>query len=127
MSKSIITDNLSLCMICGRPSEAIHHLISGNGRSLATADGLVVGLCRECHNMFENSREDGEFSENKILGYSCDFHHCRKLELTGKIIGQLAWEKNYYRQLCSNKAKSSDIDTDCAREFFLRRYGKKYI
>jgi hypothetical protein len=118
MRKSKVVEDMTCCMLCGRPTEAVHHLLSGNQRKIADEDGLFVGLCSECHNMYEGKKE---------LGQSCDMHHCRKLEVLGKIIGQLAWEKDYYRNLCIEKLKSINSKVDQSREAFLRRYGKKYL
>lgn len=48
--KSIITDDLSLCIKCGRPADAVHHCIYGiANRKLSDKYGLVVGLCYNHH------------------------------------------------------------------------------
>lgn len=48
--RSIITDDLENCYICGRPADHIHHVIYGTGnRSVSDREGLIVGLCWECH------------------------------------------------------------------------------
>lgn len=120
--KSIVTDDLRHCIICNRIADATHHLLSGSYRQRADTDGLIVGLCNEDHNLYED-----DHCKTKPLGYSCDMHHCRKLEILGKIIGQLAWEKNFYRNICIKNLKAFDSEHDTAREMFLRTYGKKYI
>ena len=52
MSKGIVTDYPGICFICGRPSEAEHHLVFGTaGRELSEKDGLKVPVCNDCHNM----------------------------------------------------------------------------
>lgn len=54
MSKGIVTDYPEICFICGRPSEAEHHLVFGTaGRELSEKDGLKVPVCNNCHNMGE--------------------------------------------------------------------------
>lgn len=49
--KSIITDNLDRCLICGTyQGVEVHHCIHGVGRrKLATKYHLVVGLCQAHH------------------------------------------------------------------------------
>lgn len=120
--KSIVTEDLRHCIICNRVADAVHHLLSGGQRKRADNDGLIVGLCNEDHNLYEDN-----YYKDKVLGYTCDFHHCRKMEILGKMIGQLAWEKEYYRNICRKNLSSFDADHDVAREMFLRMYGKKYL
>lgn len=84
MSKGIVTDYPEICFICGRPSEAEHHLVFGTaGRELSEKDGLKVPVCNNCHNMGE------------IL---MRIHGNPMAERMSKIIGQLAWEKEYALQ-----------------------------
>ena len=48
--KSIITDDMEHCYICGSSNVEIHHCMNGYGiRDKATKYGLVVPLCREHH------------------------------------------------------------------------------
>lgn len=84
MGKGIVTDYPEICFICGRPSEAEHHLVFGTaGRELSEKDGLKVPVCNNCHNMGE------------IL---MRIHGNPMAERMSKIIGQLAWEKEYALQ-----------------------------
>lgn len=84
MSKGIVTDYPEICFICGRPSEAEHHLVFGTaGRELSEKDGLKVPVCNNCHNM-------GEILKR--------IHGNPMAERMSKIIGQLAWEKEYALQ-----------------------------
>lgn len=49
--KSIITDDMSKCYVCGGRATEKHHVLHGYGnRKLAERYGLVVGLCHYCHN-----------------------------------------------------------------------------
>ena len=52
---SIITDNDDRCFICGsyRLIE-IHHIYGGAFRNKSTKYGLVVPLCKSCHNLPPN-------------------------------------------------------------------------
>ena len=48
--KSIITDDVTTCFICGRPASDIHHCLHGTAnRRWADKYDLVVGLCQACH------------------------------------------------------------------------------
>lgn len=50
--RSILTDNLKVCYICGSTENVdLHHCIHGSpeNRKLATKYHIVVGLCSECH------------------------------------------------------------------------------
>lgn len=50
--KSIVTDDMTHCIISGSPDVAIHHLIFGtSGRAKADEDGLIVPLDPTYHNM----------------------------------------------------------------------------
>ena len=111
MIKSIVTEYMDQCLICGSPNVAVHHLISGtSGRRLAEQDSIVVGLCPACHNLFQGQRP---------RGWNCDIHHCPKLERMGKIIGQLAWEKHHIAETGCTEEE--------ARDSFRLRYGKAYV
>lgn len=51
--KSIITDDLRTCYICGGRATEKHHIMhgySGIDRKLSERYGLTVGLCHRCHN-----------------------------------------------------------------------------
>ena len=50
--KSIITDDLTTCYICGGRATEKHHVMhgySGKDRKLSEQYGLYVGLCPKCH------------------------------------------------------------------------------
>ena len=53
-SKSIITDNMDYCIVCGKPKQEIHHCIFGSRRKLADEDGLTIPLCSFCHKVMHN-------------------------------------------------------------------------
>ena len=43
--------NKDMCFLCGCRSTDTHHIFNGNGlRKKSDEDGLVVYLCRNCHN-----------------------------------------------------------------------------
>jgi len=48
-AKSIITDELDYCYLCGSPYVEIHHCMYGSYRQLSDKYGLVIPLCYEHH------------------------------------------------------------------------------
>ena len=49
-TKSIITNDMRVCYLCGKSENIeIHHIFSGSNRKKSTAFGCVVPLCHECH------------------------------------------------------------------------------
>ena len=123
MSKGILTEYNDLCFICERPAEAQHHLVFGtSGRGLSEEDGLKVPVCNRCHNM-------GELIMR--------IHGNPAAEKMSRIIGQLAWEKEYALQKADDFARIIDenkkpgevkkIVSKGSREAFRRRYGHSYL
>lgn len=51
---SIMTDDMTRCYLCGKRAEEVHHVIGGPFRPKSTKYGLVVPLCRACHNLPPN-------------------------------------------------------------------------
>lgn len=100
--KTIVTEYTEICSICGKPRQCDHHLIYGSYHKLADKDGLILPMCNDCHNMGDITR--------RIHGNSM-------AENLSKIVGQLAWEKEYYR----------NGQQDKAREAFRKRYGVSYL
>lgn len=47
---SIITDDMETCYVCGRRADEIHHVFHGPDKKLSEELGLMVPLCRPCHN-----------------------------------------------------------------------------
>lgn len=100
---SIVTKYTEFCAICGKPTECQHHLIFGTGvHKLADEDKLILPMCHKCHNM--------GLATNKL-------HDNSMAESLSKMVGQLAWEKNYYRT----------TEEDEAREAFMKRYSRSYL
>lgn len=115
---SIVTKYDGLCAICGKPAKCTHHMIPGTAtRKLCEEDGLKIRLCNSCHNMFLGQRP---------VGWSCDVHHCPKLDIVVEQEAQLAWEKNFYKNLLDTLGMHH-TDEDPAREAFRKRYGKSWL
>ena len=47
---SIMTDDYFSCYVCGRLASEWHHVMHGAEKKLSETTGLMVPLCRECHN-----------------------------------------------------------------------------
>lgn len=95
----MITKYENYCLLCGKPRTEVHHLIMGGTsgrRQLSEADDLKIPLCNKCHE---------------------DIHHHSTSNALSKVLGQMAWEKNYYQE----------GGKEDARELFRKRYGKSYI
>jgi len=62
MAKSILIKDMSRCMVCGRPREAVHHVFGGPNRKNSEKYGLKVPLCHSHHNMSpEGVHNDKDF------------------------------------------------------------------
>ena len=99
----MITKYGDYCIFCGKPREAVHHLIFGSTRRKADEDKLVAPTCNNCHNM---GPKDTKIHGNVMA------------EKMSKIIGQLAYEK---KQVAKGRTE------DEAREGFRKRYGKSFL
>lgn len=52
MRKSILTDDLKVSYLSGRPMECIHHIYGGTGRrKISEREGFIVPLTNDEHNM----------------------------------------------------------------------------
>ena len=112
MSKSIITNYENISTFSGKPAECEHHCIFGAGmRTLADEDRLVIFLTSEEHNM--SSR-----------GTIYQIHGNIAAEKLSKMVGQLAWEKQY---LIEKYELPFENLSDEAREAFKDRYGKSFL
>lgn len=122
-SESIVTRYTSMCIICNRPAEHMHHCLSGKSRRFADQEACVVPLCASCHNMFSES-DIPKNKNGKAFGQSCDVHHCRKMEKLMKALGEVCWEKKY---LCDKYSLPFTDDLDEAREAFRSANGECYL
>lgn len=51
---SILTNDLEHCYICKARKQDMHELIGGKNRQVSMRYGLVIPLCRKCHQNIEN-------------------------------------------------------------------------
>lgn len=54
---SIITDDLTKCIICGMPKQDLNEIFCGRNRQNSMKWGLVIPMCRRCHTEYTNNRE----------------------------------------------------------------------
>ena len=56
--KSIMTQDFARCYLCGSTEHLeIHHIMGGATRDKSTEYGLVVPLCRSCHDKLHFSKD----------------------------------------------------------------------
>ncbi|MEE1379140.1 MAG: hypothetical protein U0K52_01770 [Clostridia bacterium] len=59
---SIITKDLEHCYICTKkgmkniPKDDLHELLEGKNRQVSMKYGLVIPICRKCHNLVTNDK-----------------------------------------------------------------------
>lgn len=112
MGKSIITKFDKISTFSGLPAECEHHLIFGGAlRKLADADGLVIYLANHEHNMSSK-------------GNIYQIHGNIAAEKLSKMLGQMAWEKQY---IIDKYELPFEGINDEAREAFISRYGKSFL
>lgn len=114
---SILTEYNCICFFCGRQAEGEHHLIFGTaGRELSDKDGLKVPVCNNCHNIGDKLHR---------------IHDNPMAERMSKIIGQLAWERQWILKDAVHDPDGEDeaqaLEVRIARKEFMRRYGKSYL
>lgn len=113
--KSIITDYEDISAFSGAPAQARHHLIFGRGlRELADEDGLWIPLTHAEHNMNPH-------------GQRWQVHENAPAEALSRMLGQVAWEKEYIAKTLTKTEALKEILYKEAREEFLKRYGISYL
>ena len=54
---SILTNNLNVCVVCGKPKQHIHEIYFGKNRRNSMIYGFCIPLCLNCHNRIHNNIE----------------------------------------------------------------------
>lgn len=76
MRKSILTDDLSVSYLSGKPAECIHHIFGGSGRrKISEREGFIIPLTHDEHNMTDSS-----IHFNKELDFRIKMECQRKFE-----------------------------------------------
>lgn len=53
---SIITKDLEHCYICKNKKDDLHELVEGKNRQVSMKYGLVIPICRKCHEIVTNDK-----------------------------------------------------------------------
>lgn len=123
MSKSIITKYEQYSVFSGSPATCQHHLIYGKYGSLRTkADkaGLWIPLTDSEHNM-------------SSTGTINQIHDNPAAEKLSKILGEVAWERQYLAKKLANvnkeglDEKSIEDWIDESRGAFRKEFGENFI
>lgn len=115
MKHSILTEYEDISAFSGKPKEAKHHLVFGRGlRELSEEDGLYIFLLNEEHN-----------SSSKGTIYQ--IHDNPAAEKLSKMLGQVAWEKEYLAKELEKHGYDIDDIKDEARTHFMARYGRSFL
>lgn len=114
-TRSIITEYTDISAFSGAPAECTHHLIFGRGlRELADQDGLTIPLTNSEHNMSPH-------------GQRYQVHENPPAEALSRMLGQVAWEKEYIaRELSATESLKAILYKE-ARDEFRKRYGISYL
>jgi hypothetical protein len=112
MSKSIITRYEEYSAFSGTPAECKHHCLFGRGiRNKAEDDGIWIPLTNAEHNMSPK-------------GTIYQIHGNPAAEKLSKMLGQMAWEKQYLVE--KYELPFEDLSQE-AREAFRNRYGESWL
>lgn len=115
MRKSILTDYDNISAFSGKPKECVHHLIMGiSSRKLSDEDGLYIPLTNGEHNCSPNGR-------------IFQIHDNPAAEKLSKMLGQVAWEKEYLAKELEKCGYDIDDIKDEARTHFMARYGQSFL
>lgn len=113
MAKSKVTKYEEISVFSQNRKECTHHLISGRGlRELADEDGLTIPLTNKEHNTASDPVDR--------------IHGNPTAEKLSKMLGQMAYEKEYYRATFEAQNELAKGE-DPAREAFRERYGISYL
>lgn len=53
---SIITKDLEHCYLCKNKKDDLHELVEGKNRQVSMKYGLVIPICRKCHEIVTNDK-----------------------------------------------------------------------
>lgn len=110
-SKTILTKYPDYSVFSGTPATCSHHLCFGRfgaWRDLSEKFGLTIPLTDAEHNMSSK-------------GTIKQIHGNTAAEKLSKMLGQVAFEKEFYRK------KVIEGDSDPAREEFRRLFGESFL
>lgn len=56
-TKSLFTDNLNVCYLCGQKKAHLHEVFYGRNRSNSIKYGLFIPVCNKCHRKCHNDAD----------------------------------------------------------------------
>lgn len=59
--KSIFTDDLDHCYLCGRKKDDLHEVYAGRNRINSIKYNFILPLCRECHSLNQNNSNFNDY------------------------------------------------------------------
>lgn len=82
---SILTDDLTTCIECGRPKQHIHEIYYGKNRRTSMLYGFCIPLCFECHNEIHSNIElDMKYKKLCQIEYETDHTRDDFIKLIGR-------------------------------------------
>ena len=106
--KSILTDDLEHCILCGRDPVQFHHIFGGPDRDKATNDDMIIPLCWDCHRKLHV--EPSQQTRYRFMREAQD-----------------RWELAYIESHSNGSIQSYVDASHNARDEFRKRYGKSYL
>lgn len=67
--KSVFTNDLTKCILCGKPKEELHEIFAGRNRLNSMRYNFVLPLCHSCHSINQNNSQFNEFWHKKAQLY----------------------------------------------------------
>lgn len=78
--KSVFTDNLDICYLCGKKKNDLHEVFGGRNRINSIKYNFILPLCRECHSSNQNNpifndywHKQGQLYWEEFIGSREDF------------------------------------------------------
>lgn len=106
--RSILTDDMEHCYLCGRDPVQIHHIFGGANRNLSTEMDMCCPLCWECHT---------------------NLHTDRNQQVRYRLMreAQDKWEMEYIGQHDNGTIQGYVEASHRARDEFRKLFGKSYL
>ena len=64
--KSVFTDDLEHCYLCGNKKDDLHELLGGKNRLNCIKLGYIIPVCRLCHSRIQNDNEFKMYWAKKV-------------------------------------------------------------
>lgn len=118
--KSVLQTDWDRCFfnICGNPPTQIHHVMHGPDRRKAEEDGLIIYVCRTCHDLIHFDKDRSGQTDRAL-----------------KRLAQLKWEERWKTKNTTQVTLKSVKEVEDymaeqakrARLAWMARYGRNYL